>query len=277
MGGWGLGFFQSDHDLDAIYGLDDAAGLTALEGKAKDRAKKRAGEAATGGKKSLPADEKPNLSVYAGHCDDIELVREHLDSGAMLKLIDHVKAKVDKANGYEAAYAKYELVLAGACAMSLGCKLPADFKSTLIKDYRSVGLMRDAIFQMQVALGEGSGAYQEGAPFDFRCNGLLKAANEGVSADSDRLYPGGGGGGIQMLNVSAPFGMIQKPEHRRAPNKQYPSDVCGGCGSKNRKDGKPLLVCGHCKTTKYCGRVCQQARFKQHKQVCQKEGEKEVK
>jgi len=254
MGAWGLGFFESDHDRDAISYLYEPAGLEALEAKAKERAKARKG-------KGSPPDSKggPYLDIFAGFCDDVELVRDHLDSGALPKLIDHVKAEIARKSDPDED--EYLFVLLGVCAMSLGCKLPADFKAELIKKYRFVGLMRDAMFQMQVALGDGIGGYQDGEPFDFALKGLLQEARSGISLDNDRLYP-------NMLNVSAPFGFMQKPEHRRALAKQYSSDVCGGCGSKERKDGKPLLVCGNCKITKYCGKVCQQARFKKHKQVC---------
>lgn len=68
------------------------------------------------------------------------------------------------------------------------------------------------------------------------------------------------------LNVPAPFGLFSSP--KGVPLKEYPVGVCGGCGAKDRLDGEPLLSCGKCKTKKYCGKVCQQAHFKQHKRVC---------
>ena len=42
------------------------------------------------------------------------------------------------------------------------------------------------------------------------------------------------------------------------------AQVCGGCGAKDGKDGKPLLVCSKCKTRKYCSVMCQKMHW-----VCQ--------
>ena len=68
------------------------------------------------------------------------------------------------------------------------------------------------------------------------------------------------------MNISAPFGLFSNP--KAIPRKEYPANVCGGCGARDRLDGEPLLSCGKCMTKKYCGTVCQQAHFKQHRCVC---------
>lgn len=45
------------------------------------------------------SDDFSTLSVYGGFCADISLVREHLDSGVLLKLTNDKKAKMDAASG----------------------------------------------------------------------------------------------------------------------------------------------------------------------------------
>lgn len=155
MGAWGLGLFESDHDFDLLSGLDHEAGLEALESEAKKRAKQQptdtskagegnsanAGNDTRGDNGTAPEeDDQPTLSIYGGMCADtnrLSLVREHLDSGVLLKLINDKKAKIDElseqpkpdpsSNGkkaksdaalakYEVDYAVYELVFLGACA-----------------------------------------------------------------------------------------------------------------------------------------------------------------
>ena len=41
MGAWGFNFFESDHDFDTVSELSHAAGLDALEGKAKEKARQK--------------------------------------------------------------------------------------------------------------------------------------------------------------------------------------------------------------------------------------------
>ena len=282
MGAWGLGLFESDHDFDSISYMYDPAGLEALEGKAKERAaqkksqSKQAGATKPAGTdKSASASEgedRCTLSLFSGHCDDVDLVRDHLDSGALGKLIGHYKAAMDEKSQYlktaglsdhdevmgEDARdrAVYDFVLLGACAMSLGCKIPSDYKELMIKLYRTTQFQRDARGQLQVALGDGPNRYKDGVAHQFAGLGELPGDRE----REDRIYPNG-----RLINVWAPFGMLRDT---RVEKREYPAGVCGGCGAKDRLDGEPLLSCGKCKTKKYCGRVCQQAHFKQHKRVC---------
>jgi hypothetical protein len=280
MGAWGLGLFESDHDHDRISYMDDQADLY---DKLIDKALKRAKQAKSKPKKAdarkptsttnkNEAAEEPNLTLLAQACDDVDLVREHLDSGALPKLIKHYletvheKSEIINAKNlseYDQVMAEdehdravYDFVLLGACAMSLGCKITDTFKEELIKRYRTTQFQRDALGQLQVALGDGPNRYKGGVPYQFP--GL-----EDLPGDRERedcIHPNS-----MLINVWAPFGM-----HRdtRVEKREYPANVCGGCGAKDRLDGQPLLSCSKCKTKKYCGRVCQQAHFKQHKRVC---------
>jgi len=260
MGAWGFNFFESDHDLDVVCDLDSAAGLTALESRAKERAEQKQAQSKEGnatkadGPTGTDQDEDYPLSIYAGHCADVDLVREHLDGGVLRKLINEKKAKMGKSS-----YAVYEFVLLGACAMSLGCKIPDDFKELLVEKYRSTELQHEALYSMQLALGDGPERYKD-TPYDFGSQGLIETmmTREPEEEDSNRSYVG--------MNVSAPFGMFGNS--KGTPMKEFPVGVCGGCSAKDRLDGEPLLSCGKCKTKKYCGKVCQQAHFKQHKRVC---------
>lgn len=276
MGAWGYNFFESDHDLDVVCDLDSAAGLDELWKKNKERVKRdpaqsKDANANTPDDKtgSNEDDDYCELSVYAGHCADINLVREHLEAGVLRKLIDEKKAKMEtsdednKMAAFNQSYAVYEFVLLGACAMSTGCKIPADFKELLIKKYRTTELQHDSLHAMQLALGDGPDRYKD-TPYDFGSKGIVEMANSrDPEEDKKSNLPFIG------LNMPAPFGLFSNP--KPAPMKEYPANVCGGCGAKDRLEGEPLLSCGKCKVKKYCGRVCQQAHFKQHKRVCKEQ------
>jgi hypothetical protein len=263
MGAWGYNFFENDHDLDVVLGLDQAAGLSALESKAKERAKHKQAQSkdanATKPNDPTNTDEEDDyllISMYAGHCADIELVREHLDGGVLRKLIDEKKATMGNNDR-----AVYEFVILGACAMSLGCEIPDDFKQLLIEKYRSTELPPMSLHAMQLALGDGPHRYRN-APYDFGEKGLDETVEERMAEEEGK----GSNGQIVGMNVPAPFGLFGS--FKGGPVNEYPAGVCGGCGAKDRLDGEPLLSCGKCKVKKYCGTVCQRAHFKQHKRVC---------
>lgn len=266
MGAWGLGLFESDHDFDAISDMSHAAGLEGLEGKARARYKEEHPiRAAKDKKKGL--DDLPLLSIYAGNSYATDLVREHLNSGALLKLIEQKQAAMnDKSDELTSTFALYEFVLLGACAMTLGCNLPANYKAQLAAKYRKSGMMRDAVVQMQMALSDGHKGYKDGEPYEFTARSVVdppSAAELREKEERDKKR------GFVMLNVPAPFGFFPSggtAAEARTP--EYEGEMCGGCGSEGRADGKPLLLCGRCKAKKYCGKVCQAGHYKQHKRFC---------
>jgi hypothetical protein len=160
--------FQSDHDLDLISDLDFAAGIGKL------RPKKAESKATEKNDKEIPAgagavedddldDHDPfRYSIYADHCqdkDDAALVREHLDSG----VLDDLFRKM--------ANDGYALVILGACAMTLGCRISTPNFHKLARLYNRVGLMDEAVEQMKNALDE----YKKGEPYDFHSAGLVEA------------------------------------------------------------------------------------------------------
>ncbi|KAI5362517.1 Putative Zinc finger, MYND-type [Septoria linicola] len=50
---------------------------------------------------------------------------------------------------------------------------------------------------------------------------------------------------------------------------KHGDDVCGGCGSKKKADGSPLLACSKCQKRHYCSAQCQKTEWKEHKKTCQ--------
>lgn len=120
MGAWGLGLFQSDHDLDIVAGFSDEA----------------------------------SCELY--YPENIEASRKCLDDGALERMVRKRWSdghNANKCRGY-GDRPDYELVLLGACAMTMGAKLPPDLKEYMQEKYRGVGLMRDAIKQMEKGLRE---------------------------------------------------------------------------------------------------------------------------
>jgi hypothetical protein len=190
-------FWESEWDLDLVSDFYEPAGLAALEGKAKEKAKQKQAQSKDGSasKPDNPAgvdedDDYPTLSLHASQCADIDLVREHLDGGVLRELVEQWKAKMegndddddDKLAAFHRGYYGYRFMLLGACAMTLGCKLECDFKELLIKRYRTSGLMRDALYMMQLALGDGPDRYKD-TPYDFWSKGLVGADPEEYEED----------------------------------------------------------------------------------------------
>lgn len=165
--------------------------------------------------------------------------------------------------------ARYEFVLFGACAISLGCTLPASFKDQLKKMYKSVGLMRDAQKQMDKALN-GLDGFKDGEPFEFDSPGLMETMMSGGPSEDDRMYPES-----MLMNVQSPFGLpplseesLQNIRNKIAEGK-HGEKVCGGCGAKDGVNGTILQSCAKCKKRKYCSKECQKGHWTLHKKVCE--------
>jgi hypothetical protein len=269
--------------------LGGEAGLDELEKEATKRAKAAKPEAFKS-KESMEDDDGEedegyvHLSLSANYCSDPELVRKHLDSGVLAKLVAKKQKKVDAlgTKPLDIFDPRYELVLLGACAMSLGCTLPPSFKDHLKKNYKSVGLMRDAVKQMDKALN-GPDGFTDGKPYEFDSPGLLETVNRGGPPEEDLMYPGGNGG-FRMLNVQAPFGLPPLSDQAlqdirdEVQEGKHGDDACGGCGAKEGENGSALQSCSKCKKRKYCSKECQKGHWKLHKKVCQvpEEGKENV-
>lgn len=202
--------FQSDLQLDLIGDLDAEAGLYSkkLQEEAVKRAEARKREAAKakfdfkdreektdsknvetedkqsetketeGEAKDDNDDDEPKvwLTLCADYCPDPELVKEHLDGGVLAKMVkDREPVMMGKKKG-GFFNPRYELILLGACAMTLGCTLPTALKNWLKKNYHSAGLMEDAVDQMDKALHSPNG-FKDGEPYDFESPGLLETVN----------------------------------------------------------------------------------------------------
>ncbi|KAL1799961.1 hypothetical protein ACET3X_000303 [Alternaria dauci] len=268
MGAWGYCLFQSDQDLDNVGDMGHQAGLTELEEAAKAVARSQ-------GNSEEDTERSIHYDLYAPCCSDSEVVRKHLDSGALVEMIAKREAKIlaplngsiDESAEYWFSDPCYMYVLLGACAMTHGCRLPASFLAMLKKVYTEAGLMPDAQRQMHKALF-GPDGYKNGEPYDFESKSLLEEANS-RSDEHD-------GGGFRLMNVPNPLffnpgrtnsltSLVVK-ELRDQFNKP---DECGGCGVEERPGGKNLLTCSKCMNRMYCSTSCQKKHWKIHKKVCE--------
>lgn len=165
----------------------------------------------------------------------------------------------------------YVYVLLGACAMTLGCRLPAPYIAMLKKVYTEGGLMPDALKQMKKALF-GPDGYTNGTPYDFESKDLLQTANSMNHEDQqpNRMGVFGmnvmGPGGIFNTGMGSSFTSKIIGDLRR---KHDSPDTCALCDAASASDGKNLLVCSKCKDRKYCSTDCQKKHWKVHKKLCE--------
>ena len=213
MGAWGLGLFQSDHDLDIIAELDFQAGFWLVESlagfmddqisplltpKQKKKHKKQI--------KEDPSKDmgKMKCSLYAEQASSAQFVRSYIESGpnsnnpTVTEMTARFTAEINAqrphlGNPYGAAY---KTVIFGACLMTLGCDLPHSFTALLKEIYPKVGLMRIGLAQMKKALGKKG--YKNGQPYKFGSVSQDDVTSMGGPPAEDWLYPG-----KQMFSLSA--------------------------------------------------------------------------
>lgn len=78
-------------------------------------------------------------SIYSP--DDPDLVRNHLNSGVLVKMLDKYEARLlSEENSDPFRAPGYIFMLLGACAIGLGCPIPKTYKTTMQKVYMCVDL-----------------------------------------------------------------------------------------------------------------------------------------
>jgi hypothetical protein len=288
--------FQSDHDYALIEELNKRAGLLQLEKAIKgphyiappSESSMEAiimstigratfmGRTASARAMSQGGDLRAHYSVYAPFCSDVKVVHEHLNSGTLVEMLVEKEWKMlldEKAASFDSAGPGYEFVFLGACAMSLSCTIPEHYKTAMRKVFMCVGLMQDAVTQMDEALNSAK-PYVDGEPWDF---GSLDLKDTMMRRD----VIGGPTNDFGMLgcNTEGPGTMLYNPPKGptdglkelkfRFKEGRYGTEACGACGAEQGKDGTALLQCSGCHTRKYCSKECQKAHWKStHKKLC---------
>lgn len=189
--------------MDRIGELGEQAGLSALE---KKHAKDSNGRRFVYGERPGGTDRDKDISytVVGEMCSDLPLVRKHMESGVLASMSADWKKKMTAPNSdSQWPNPSYFFVLLGACAMSLGCRLPDAYKAALRNKFRNAGLMRDALTQMDTALNDPERGYKNGKPYDFGSAMSPDAAMQaGGRVQEDLLYPNS-----MTMNCRAPFSM----------------------------------------------------------------------
>lgn len=216
------------------------------------------------------AEKKFYLTLFEPSHPDV--VRQHLDSGALAVLIEQKKAamlaKPSKWSFFRDPC--YAYVLLGACAIGLGCTLPVEYITTLKKVYTEGGLMPGALRQMKKVLF-GPDGFTNGVPYNFESKSLLETTN----AIKDEDHKPNAFGFIGM-NVIGPGGIFNtgmgdsstSPVIKELRAQHAKPHACGGCAATAQPDGSALLQCAKCKVRVYCSTVCQKKHWKVHKKVC---------
>lgn len=220
-----------------------------------------------------------DYSLYNGGYVDPAPVREHMDSGVLSAMLEKYETKLLSGDpGEFLREPGYIFMLLGACAMTLGCKIPATFRHTMEQVYMCVGLPSEGVKQMERAL-KGPDAYEDGVPYDFASPGLIETANLKHSLQTG---PPPSGAPWHGLNVHGPGTMFYQPPkgdtsglrklkaryEAKINDEKYGADVCGGCGAEDGEKGVHLRNCARCMGRKYCSKECQKKQWPLHKEVC---------
>lgn len=264
------GLFQSDNDLDTVGELGDEMGLSKLQEDMEAAAKAEG--------KSEAEVCKIYLDIYGGGSHP-EVVRKHLDSGALAECIETWETKMltvptgskDQQLEYFSRDPVYCYVLLGACAMTLGCHLPDSFLDMLKIVYTESGFLSPALKQLRKALF-GPNGFKDGVPYNFESKTLIETANC-MSDDNESRNASG----FKMMNVMGGPGSLFGPRGTDSINsvivkelrsKIREPDVCGGCSSPRGKDSTALLRCARCRDRRYCSSECQKKHWNVYKKFC---------
>lgn len=266
-----IGIFQNDNDHDTLSEMGHDMGIYELEEKMKATAK-ASGE----------SDEEVDriyLSIYGGGSHP-DIVRKHLDSGALANLVKVKEARMmEVPDGsmhqrldYMFRDPCYEYALLGACAMSLGCQLPESFLDMLKIICSECSVPSKALKQMHKALF-GPGGFKNGEPYDFESKDLLQTANATLldnddDSDDEEFDPRRPVSLLSTISGISTKSVILKELRNRSHN----PNVCAACSNSQGKDGGELLQCARCKDRKYCSKACQKEHWKIHKKLCKPVG-----
>ncbi|KAK4911311.1 Egl nine 1 [Elasticomyces elasticus] len=198
---------------------------------------------------SLLADLNPTPSATAA-------VRDHLNGGKLQDLINTYSAK-DAPSKLNGKYSPgYVLSLLGACAMTLGCNIPALFMEYL-KDMTDIQDGAKMPFEARNQLFEalyGPRKYENGKAYDFTAKEECTKYGSGLSESAYDSH-------VKSMNFNIQV-TLEKVHMKSA------MESCAICPSKAAKDGSGLLTCGRCKVRKYCSKAHQKMHWKIHKLVC---------
>ena len=155
--------------------------------------------------------------------------------------------------------------------MTLGCRLEPSFLAYMRRTFRDSGIMRVSFLQLHTALYTTANGYKnDGTPYDFGNPDLYSKEDYGGPSERDKIYPGS-----MLTNVPAPHAFHAPNAYQAgrdldlsARTREFPDNVCGGCGDDKDESGKELMVCTRCKKKRYCGKDCQKKHWKLHKGVC---------
>lgn len=189
------GLFQSDHDFEIVEILNTEAKIPEFEEQARALSK-------ANGK-----DEDFCYAIHGKFCSHPEDVRKHMDSGVLVDMIAKAEPtmlailKNEQELEHHLRDPCYVYVLLGACAMTLGCHLPASYTNMLKKVYTEGGLMPEVLKQMRNALF-GPHGYQNGQAYDFGS----KSLEETMHAKDDNRKPNKLG--FISMNIPSPGGLF---------------------------------------------------------------------
>lgn len=263
----GKGILQAGRDYDIVRAYDEAFGLRELRAKVN-------GKAGITGKHApnrFSINAEFNYGTYS-----VKIVRDYLDSGVLLQCLEDDFWKNDRCWSEDDVYRFHILA---ACAMSLGCTLPAKMKESiesmqhpayveLLKKQGPTGLLKPhARVQLKKALAE----YKDGEPYNYGNKTLLEVSATGMFPGKTTIQEFGSS---KIITVTQANGSVM-PQVVGPPSDEemgleaiYPNEVCATCGAQEAEAGRELKVCARCKDRKYCGNACQKKHWKMHKIIC---------
>ncbi|KAF2824790.1 hypothetical protein CC86DRAFT_468095 [Ophiobolus disseminans] len=239
MGAWRLGLFQSDHDLNIIWSLDNESRMLlndfVVRGLQKsamvipnrrnqtdmsdsDKNLLIAIESLVAGLGSSIANDETTLYTYGSDEDaDEAFIRTDFHHsvyanhctrpGHVCRLLEQEPNLVT--NGPSAVT---QLIQKYTDEMHTEQRLSnpygAAYTLVILGAYFMIGLQRDALAQMQQAL-YGLPGYHNGTPYNFGSMDCQDAQQAGGAAKADRPFPGSGLMNVRALNDAAPVDVLE--------------------------------------------------------------------
>ena len=132
------------------------------------------------------------------------------------------------------------LIILGACAMTLGCKIRPLLRQKLSNACANANLWNEAEKQMRGGLNK----YKCGVPYKLDSPGLLETVNRLAAAEEKaKEQPEAQSFPVATSGAATAFDAQNAGDNTtKSAENMFANDKCAGCGAKSGEDGSILLT-----------------------------------